>query len=142
MDPVPAILDNNNNKEDKVLVVDLVGTGEEEEVEEKAKLVEEETEEGRLGSNSKDDDLIKHTSKIIKNHLITREQYVRSVERLATLLISVGSDLHRLEVIHLDVARTSPEVVIEVHAGQAVVHKDAEVEGSPQWLTISHMEWR
>ena len=141
MEPVPVILDNSN-KEDKALVVGLVGTGEEEEVEEKAKLVEEETEEGRLDSNSKDDDLIKHTSKIIKNHPITREQSVRFVGSLATLRISVGIGLHRLAVIHLDVARTSPEVVIEVHAGQAVVHKDAEVEGSPQWLTISHMEWR
>ena len=141
MELVLLILDNSS-KEDKVLVVDRVEIGEEEEVEEKAKLVEEEIEEGRLDSNNKEDDLIKHTSKIIKNHLITREQSVRSVERLATLLISVGSDLHILAVIHLDVARTSPEVVIEVYIDQAVVHKVEEEEDLLQWLKISLMEWR
>ena len=142
MELVPAIL-GNNNKEDKVLVVDLVEIGEEEEVEEKAKLVEEETEEGRLGCSSKDDDLIKHTSKTIKNRLIIREQSIKYARSLDILQQIVGSGLRRLAVlIHLDVARTSPEVVIEVHAGQAVVHKDAEVEGSLQWLMISHMEWR
>ena len=135
MDLVPTILDNNNNKEDKVLVVDPVGTGEEEEVEEKAKLVEEETEEGRLGSNSKDDDLIKHTSKIIKNYQITRELSVKFARSLATLLLRVGSGLRRQELlIHLDEDQHRPEVEIEVHADQAVVHKDAEAEGSPRWL--------
>ena len=72
-----------------------------------------------------------------------RPQSVRFVGRLATLPISVGSGLHRLVVlIHLDVARTSPEVEIEVHTGQSVVHKVVEEEGSPQWLTTSHMEYR
>ena len=130
MEPAPVILDSNN-KEDKVLVVDLVEIGEEEEVEEKAKLVEEEIEEGRLGSNSKDNDLIKHTSKTTKNYQITRKLFVKFARSLATLLLRVGSGLHRLAVlIHLDVARTNPEVVIEVHTGQAVVHKGDVEEGS------------
>ena len=69
-----------------------------------------------------------------------KPQSVKSVGRLATLRISVGTGLHRLEVIHLGVVNSSPEVAIEVHAGQAVVHKEDEAEGSPQWLMTSHME--
>ena len=69
-----------------------------------------------------------------------KPQSVKYVGNLATLLISVGTSHHRLEVIHLGVVSSSPEVAIEVHAGQAVVHKAVEAEGSPQWLTISHME--
>ena len=134
MDPVPEILDNNN-KEDKVLVVDLVGIGEEEEVEEKAKLVEEEIEEGRLGSNSKDDDLIKHTNKITKNYQITKELSIKFARSLATLLLRVGSGLCRQELlIHLDEDQHRPEVEIEVYAGQAMVHKEDKVDSSLRWL--------
>ena len=59
---------------------------------------------------------------------------------MATLHISVGIGLRRLEVIHLGVVSPSLEVETEVHAGQVMVHKVAEVEGSLQWLKISHME--
>ena len=62
---------------------------------------------------------------------------------LATLRISVGTGLHRLEEIHLGVVSLNPEVATEVRAGRAVAHKeDAEAEGLPQWLTTSHMEQR
>ena len=57
--------------------------------------------------------------------------------RLATLQISVGTDLHRLVEIHLGVVSSSPEVEIEVCVDQAVVHKEAEEEGSLQWLKNS-----
>ena len=82
-----------------------------------------------------------------KNHPTLRSiktrikpQSAKYVGNLATLLISVGTGHHRLEVIHLGVVSSSPEVAIEVHAGQAVVYKEDEAEGSPQWLTTSHME--
>ena len=61
-----------------------------------------------------------------------KPQSVKSVGRLATLQTSVGTDLHRLVVIHLGVVSPSPEVETEVCAGRAVVHKDAEAEGLPQ----------
>ena len=73
---------------------------------------------------------------IKENH---RLQSVKFVGSLATLQTSVGTGLHRLEEIHLGVVSNSPEVETEVRAGQAVVHKDVEEDGSPQWLTISHM---
>ena len=69
-----------------------------------------------------------------------KPQSAKYVGNLATLLISVGTSHHRLEVIHLGVVSSSPKVAIEVHAGQAVVHKEVEAEGSPQWLMTSHME--
>ena len=122
MEPIQVILDNN--KKDKVLVVDLVGTREDKEVEEKAKLAEEETEEGRLGSNNKDDDPIKHTNKIIKNRPTIKELSIRFARNLATLWLHVGSGLHRQEhQIHLDKDQHNPEEEIEVHAGQAMVHE-------------------
>ena len=71
-----------------------------------------------------------------------RPQSVKYVGNLATLQISVGIGHRRLEVIHLGVVSSSPEVAIEVHVGQAVVHKEDEAEGSLQWLTTSHMGWR
>ena len=84
-----------------------------------------------------------------KNHPTLRSikekvkpQSVKSVGRLATLQTSVGTDLHRLVVIHLGVVSPSPEVETEVRAGRAMAHKEEEVEGLPQWLTTSHMEWR
>ena len=74
-----------------------------------------------------------------KNHQILclrkeeiKPQSVKSMGRLATLLISVGTCRHRLVVIHLGVVSPSPEVETEVRAGRAVVHKDAEAEGLPQ----------
>ena len=71
-----------------------------------------------------------------------RPQSVKYLGNLATLRISVGTGLHRLEEIHLGVVSPSPEVEIEVRVGQAVAHKEEEAEGSPQWLMTSHMEWR
>ena len=58
-----------------------------------------------------------------------RPQSVKYVGSLATLRISVGIGLHRLEVIHLGIVSNSPKVEIEVHAGQAMVHKVVEAEG-------------
>ena len=82
-----------------------------------------------------------------KNHPTLRStkerikpQSAKFVGSLATLQTSVGTGLHRLEEIHLGVVSPSPEVETEVHAGQDVVHKDVEAEGSPQWLMTSHME--
>ena len=82
-----------------------------------------------------------------KNHPTLRSikenrkpQSVKSVVSLATLRISVGTGRHRLVEIHLGEVSPSPEVETEVHASQAVVHKDVEAEGSLQWLTTSHME--
>ena len=69
-------------------------------------------------------------------------QSAKFVGSLATLQISVGTGHRRLVVIHLGVVSPSPEVETEVCAGQAVAHKEDEAEGSPQWLTTSHMEWR
>ena len=71
-----------------------------------------------------------------------KPQFVKSVERLATLQISVGTSRHKLMEIHLGVVSPSPEVETEVRADQAVAHKDAEAEGSLQWLMTSHMGWR
>ena len=71
-----------------------------------------------------------------------KPQSAKYVGNLATLQISVGTGRHRLEEIHLGVVSPSPEVESEVRAGQAVAHKDVEAEGSPQWLTTSHMGWR
>ena len=80
----------------------------------------------------------RRTPRSIKgNH---KPQFVRYVGSLATLRISVGTGRHKLVVIHLGVVSSSPEVAIEVHAGQAVVHKEDEAEGSLQWLMTSHME--
>ena len=61
-------------------------------------------------------------------------QFVKFVGRLATLQISVGVYLHKLVVIHLGVVSPSLEVETEVHAEQAVAHKEDEEEGLPQWL--------
>ena len=70
----------------------------------------------------------------------TNPQSVKFVGSLATQQISVGTGRHRLVVIHLGVVSNSPEVEIEVHTGQAVVHKDVEEGSSLQWLMNSHME--
>ena len=94
MGPVQVKIILDNNKEFKTMVVDLVETGEDVEVEEEAKLVEEETKEDRLDSNSKDNDPIKPTSKIIKNRPI-KELSIKFARNLATLLLCVGSSLHR-----------------------------------------------
>ena len=73
----------------------------------------------------------------------TRPQSVKYVVSLATLRISVGTGLHRLEEIHLGVVSLNPEVATEVRAGRAMAHKeDVEEDGLPQWLTTSHMEQR
>ena len=67
---------------------------------------------------------------IKENH---KPQSVKSVGSLATLQISVGTGLHKLEVIHLGVVSNSPEVETEERVGRAVAHKeDVEEDGSPQ----------
>ena len=71
-----------------------------------------------------------------------KPQSAKYVGSLATLQISVGTCLHRLEEIHLGVVSPSPEVETKVHTDQAVAHKEEEAEGSLQWLTTSHMAWR